>query len=214
MDRTTSYDIENMPGHHHRAGSLRQQNKKNKRSKSSKRSLSRAAGGKVNGRAHSQKAAFAQSKADRRNKLQQKRDAKRAELLKMKRMQGVAGLPPPRVIGVISLGTSEDIEEKFRSAILDISDKTERTLVENSDATVTTKFDVHKKEGSLTVLTNSTAFRGHYQNTNEIDAAVQSSLDLCRVCEMVVFVIDADGQKANDILEQQSKMFDAFLFER
>lgn len=192
-----------MPGHHHRSGSLKQQNKKNKRSKSSKRSLSRAAGGKVNGRANSQKAAFAQSKADRRNKLQQKRDAKRAELLKTKRMQGVSGLPPSRVVGVISLGGSEEIEEKFRTAILEGCDKSEKTLMENPNATITAKFDVHKKDGSLTILTNSTAFRHHYENSNEIDAAVQSALDLCRVCDTIVFVVDGDEPKFNDILDMQ-----------
>lgn len=192
-----------MPGHSHRASSLRQQNKKNKRSKSSKRSLSRAAGGKVNGRAHNQKAAFAQSKADRKNKLQQKREGKRAELLKMKRMQGILGPPPPRIIGIISLGTMDAIEEKIKSAILERSDRTERTLLENIDATVTAKFDVHKKEGSLTILTNSTAFRSHYSDLNDADAAVQSSLDLCRVCNMIVFAIDADGPRVNDILDMQ-----------
>ena len=189
-----------MPGHHHRA-SLKQSNKKNKRSKSSKRSLSRAAGGKINGRAHNpQKAAFAQSKADRRNRLQQRRDTKRAELLKRRR--GISGSAPPRVVGIISLGNTEEIEEKIRLAILEGADKIERTLGTNNDSTISVKFDVHKKDGTLTVITNSTGFRKHYQDCSETDAAVQSALDLCRVCDMVVFALDADGSK-DEILDMQ-----------
>ena len=143
-----------MPGHHHRSSSLKQSNKKNKRSKSSKRSLTRVGGGKVNRRVPSgQGAAFAQSKADRRNKLQQKRETKREALLRRKR--GASGGPlPPRVVGIISLGSSPDIEGKVRTAILEGADKAVRTLENNEEATVTCKFEVHKKDGSLTVLTN------------------------------------------------------------
>ena len=200
-----------MPGHHHRASSLRQSNKKNKRSKSSKRSLTRSAGGKVNRRSpNSQKTLFAQSKADRRNNLQQKRDVKREALLKKKRGAS-GGPPPPRVIGIISLGSSEDIEGKLRNAILEGADKTARTLREDSEATITAKFDVHKKDGLLSILTNSTAFRGHYTERNDIDnnvdnsvdTAVQSALDLCRISDMVVFVIDVDGSKLDTILDMQ-----------
>ena len=193
-----------MPGHHHRSSSLKQSNKKNKRSKSSKRSLTRVAGGKVNRRVPSgQGAAFAQSKADRRNKLQQKRETKREALLRRKR--GASGGPlPPRVVGIISLGSSPDIEEKVRTAILEGADKAVRTLENNEEATVTCKFEVHKKDGSLTVLTNSTAFRSQYgQAFDDTDGDVQAALDLCRICDMVVFVVDGDGSKLDDLLEMQ-----------
>ena len=102
-----------MPGHHHRSGGLKQVNKKNKRSKSSKRSLTRLAGGKVEGRRGQFKQKFlAHAKADRRHIQQQKRDAKRQELLRRKR--GLDGGPaPPRIIGIISLGEKEDTAEKI-----------------------------------------------------------------------------------------------------
>jgi len=194
-----------MPDHHHRSGQLKQANKKNKRSKSSKRSATRGAGGKVNRtRGGSQKALFAESKADRRNKLQQKRDYKREALLQKKR--GVSGgLLPPRVIGIISLAASEEIEGQVRTAILEGADKTARPLASNKEATVSCKFDVHKKDGSLTVLTNSTAFRGQYGHfCDDTDGAIQAALDLCRVCDMVVFVVDGDGSNIDDdLLEMQ-----------
>lgn len=194
-----------MPGHHHRSSTLKQSNKKNKRSKSSKRSLTRVAGGKVNRRVHNgQGAAFAQSKADRRNKLQQKRVTKKEALLRQKRGTCAGGPQPPRVVGIISLGTSEEIERKIRTAILEGADKKITTLESNEEATVTCKFDVHKKEGSLTVLTNSTAFSSQYNDTfDDIDGTVQAALDLCRVCDMVVFVVDGDESKLDDILEMQ-----------
>ncbi|CAB9515954.1 processing protein TSR1 homolog [Seminavis robusta] len=190
-----------MPGHHHRSGTLRQQNKKNKRSTSSKRSLSRAAGGKVNARTRSGQSAalFARSKADRANRLQQKRDSKRAELLRRKR--GVSGGPaPPRVVGIISLGASEEIEEKLRNSLLEKGE----TLPGRTNATVTTKFGVHKKDGALTFLTNSTSFRAQYdKDFAENDAAVQSALDLCRVCDMIVFVIDTHASVMDNVVDIQ-----------
>ena len=189
-----------MPDHHHRSGSLRQTNKKNKRSKSSKRSLSRAAGGKINRTLPgNHKAVIAQSKADRRNKTQQRREAKKEELLRKRR--GITGGPqaPPRVIGIISLGGSEEIEEKLRSAILEGADKTTSPLESNPQATITAKYDVHKKDGNVTVLTNSTAFRKQYGQDE--GAAVLAALDLCRVCDMVAFVIDADESKLDNFFE-------------
>jgi pre-rRNA-processing protein TSR1 len=170
-----------MPGHHHRSGQLKQSNKKNKRTKSSKRSLGRLAGGKVEGRRGAFKQTLlAHNKADRRHIQHQRRDSKRDDLLRRKR--GLDGGPaPPRVVGIISLGESENTEEKLRS--LDI------------DTAITAKYDIHKKEGNLTVLTNSTAFRSQYSGDNPNDAAVMSALDLCRVCDMILFVVDGNGEK-------------------
>lgn len=193
-----------MPGHHHRSSTLKQANKKNKRSKSSKRSLTRVAGGKINRRVHNGQATFAQSKADRRNKLQQKRETKKEALLRQKRGAFAGGPLPPRVVGIISLGTSEDIEGKLRTAILEGADKKVNTLESNEEATVTCKFDVHKKEGSLTVLTNSTAFSSQYHDSfDPTDGTVQAALDLCRVCDMVVFIVDGDESKMDNLLEMQ-----------
>jgi len=192
-----------MPNHHHRSGPLKQSNKRNKRSKSSKRSLARVAGGKVEGR----RAAFKQrlvghTKADRRHMQQQRRDAKRQELLRRKR--GIDGGPaPPRVVGIISLGEKEEIEDKLQQLILKEADRVVKNEGEGNHGNVsivTAQFTKHKKDGNLTVLTNSTAFRSQYSTENDVDAAVFSALDLCRVCDVLVFVIDADGQKMENVL--------------
>jgi len=138
----------------------------------------------------------AHNKADRRHFQQQKRDAKRQELVKRKR--GIGGVAaPPRVIGIISLGDEEATEEKLRSLILQQADRSFRF---GNDSTVTAKFEKHKRDGNLTILTNSTAFRSQYSSENPDDAAIFSALDLCRVCDMIMFVIDVDGEKAESFL--------------
>ncbi|KAG7364958.1 40S ribosome biogenesis protein [Nitzschia inconspicua] len=190
--------------HHHRSGPLKQSNKRNKRSKSSKRSLTRLAGGKVGG---TRRLAFKQnvfhSKADRRHMQQQKRTSKKEELMRRKRgivVGGGVAAPPPRVVGIVSLGQQQDeLEERLRQLIVGQADRIIRPNDKSYSATLTAKFDKHKKDGNLTVLTNSTAFRPLYSNTmNASDAAVFAALDLCRVCDILVFVIDAHGQRPGD----------------
>lgn len=189
-----------MPGHHHRSGPLRQTNKRNKRSKSSKRSVAKQAGGKVEGGGGGRRPVFkerllAHTKADRRHILQQRRDVKRQELLRRKR--GLDGGPaPPRVIGIISLGESVAVEEKLRNLILSQADKVVRT--QDADTIISAKYEIHKKDGNLTVLTNSTAFVSQYADEDPTDGAVMSALDLCRVCDAILFVIDGDAGKANE----------------
>eukprot|EP00339_Tiarina_fusa_P030029 CAMPEP_0117001298 /NCGR_PEP_ID=MMETSP0472-20121206/3343_1 /TAXON_ID=693140 ORGANISM="Tiarina fusus, Strain LIS" /NCGR_SAMPLE_ID=MMETSP0472 /ASSEMBLY_ACC=CAM_ASM_000603 /LENGTH=893 /DNA_ID=CAMNT_0004701257 /DNA_START=94 /DNA_END=2771 /DNA_ORIENTATION=- len=187
-----------MPNHHHRAGGLHQVNKKNKRTKSSKRSASRIAGGKVEGR----RAAFKQrlvahTKADRRHIQQQKRDAKRQEIVRKKRGIG-NGPAPPRIVGVISLGENEETEEKLRSLILGEADEVFPTQGDDVHSTITAKYNAHKKDGNLTVLTNKTAFRSQYPGHSNDDAAVLAALDLCRVCDVIMFVIDGDEAKTEE----------------
>jgi pre-rRNA-processing protein TSR1 len=185
-----------MPNHHHRSGPLKQTNKRNKRNKSSKRSTSRQAGGKVEGRRSAYKQSLvAHNKADRRHIQQQRRDAKRAELIRKKR--GIDGGPaPPRVVGILSLGDKEhEMEEKLRRLILGQADK---TFGENSS--VTAKFEKHKKDGNLTVLTNSTAFRSQYASENPEDAAVFAALDLARVCDILLFVVNAHEERGEEVL--------------
>ena len=193
-----------MPNHHHRSGPLKQANKKNKRTKSSKRSATRLAGGKVEGR----RAGFKQhlvthNRADRRHIQQQKRDAKRQDIIRRKRGIG-GGAAPPRVVGIISLGDKEETEESLRSLILQqadrvFGDKCKRESDE-SHSTVTAKFEKHKKDGNLTILTNSTAFRSQYSSEQPNDAAIFSALDLCRVCDLILFVIDGDGEKNQSVV--------------
>lgn len=193
-----------MPNHHHRSGPLKQSNKRNKRTKSSKRSATRLAGGKVEGRrATFKQRVVARSKADRRHIEQQKRAAKRQDIIRRKR--GIGGrVIPPRVVGIISLGEKEETEEKLRSLILQEADrvlgddfKGERSKLYS---TVTAKFEKHKKDGNLTILTNSTAFHSHYSSAQSTDAALFSALDLCRVCDLILFVVDCDAQKTESVL--------------
>ena len=191
-----------MPNHHHRAGGLHQSNKKNKRSKASKRSATRIAGGKVEGRRAAFKARLtAHNKADRRHIQQQKRDAKRQELVRKKRGLGGTGAPPPRIIGIVSLGEKEEeTEVRLRSLILSEADEVYRPAID--DCTITAKYNAHKKDGNLTVLTNSTAFRSQYSTSNndgdDHAASVFAALDLCRVCDVVLFVIDGDEEKTEE----------------
>lgn len=187
-----------MPDHHHRSGGLKQSNKRNKRSKASKRSVTRSAGGKVEGRrGQFKQRLLAHNKADRRHIQQQRRDTKRQELIRRKR--GLDGGPaPPRIIGIVSLGESELIEERLRSLIVGQADRVMRTFEGGSNATITLKHEMHKKDGNITVLTNSTAFRSHYSDDNDDDAAVMAALDLCRVCDMILFVVDGNEENEDD----------------
>mmetsp|Transcript_4599 Transcript_4599/g.6634 ORF Transcript_4599/g.6634 Transcript_4599/m.6634 type:complete len:881 (-) Transcript_4599:31-2673(-) len=182
-----------MPNHHHRSGGLKQSNKKNKRSKASKRSLNRQAGGRVNVKASSSASAIqSESKAGRRHRTQQRREASRLAVLQKRR--GIDGRgPPPRVVGIISLGHSQNIEGQLR----DFATKNADDIFRNTSASVTAKYNVHKKDGILTFLTNSHAFAPHYKSSND-DSAVQAALDLCRVCDLILFVVDGDEVNPSD----------------
>jgi pre-rRNA-processing protein TSR1 len=70
--------------------------------------------------------------------------------------------------------------------------------VRSASGAVTAKYAIHKKDGVLTLLANSTAFATHYRDTNDQDAAVLAALDLCRVCDLVLFVIDGSGPNSDD----------------
>lgn len=143
-----------------------------------------------------------QSKADRRNHAQQKRDAKRQELLRKKRgMMWTDGVPtataaPPRVVGIVTLNDNMDLEEWMCQHIIQGADRVVRTHRE-SNATITCKFDVHKKDGTLTLLTSRLAFAHHGDGE---DAAVLAALDLARVCDLLLFVIDASGPRPDDAI--------------
>ena len=209
------------PGHHHRASGLKQSNKRNKRSKASKRSLNRLAGGKIN--KNDRKSLKAQSntssnKANRLNEARQRRDKNRIKLLEERRRvvgdtfsdKANSGSVVPRIIGIISLSRRErDFEEEVRSFLVKsadglLSDGNEENDIDVKNSTsVTARYDAYKKNGVLTILTNSSAFRGsdtkigtvqefideETEAANE-DASLIAALDLCRVCDMVTFLID------------------------
>ena len=220
------------PGHHHRASGLKQSNKRNKRSKASKRSLNRLAGGKIN--KNERKSLKAQSntssnKANRLNEARQRRDKNRMKVLEERRRvvgdtfndKANSGSVVPRIIGIISLSRRErDFEEEVRSFLVKSADglfsdgnmKDENNVCNSTS--VTARYDAYKKDGVLTILTNSSAFRGSDSETgiaqefideqteaaNE-DASLIAALDLCRVCDMVTFLIDgSEVDNPGDIL--------------
>jgi hypothetical protein len=180
-------DNNSMPNHHHRAGSLKQTNKRNKRSKASKRSVSRATGGRVNVKTSSASNTSSKTKADRRHHLKQRRDASRLAVLQKKRGIVAGQVTPPRVIGIVSLSESfPQLEEQLLSLLVHKADQTYQNTTGLS-----VKYNVHKKQGNLTFLTCAKAFGNAAVDDN--DAAVMAALDLCRICDMILFVIDGDG---------------------
>jgi pre-rRNA-processing protein TSR1 len=186
-----------MPGghHHHRSGGLRQTNKKNKRASASKRSVGRNQGGRVNVAkgSGSSAAMAAQSKADRRNHQVQLRDKKRSELLRKRRaMDAGTTAPPPRVVGIIALGSSPHVEERVKKYILSTADR----VLQTTEAVAQCQFDVHKKNGQLTILTAHSLLltdQGIDGNDEEDDAAVLAALDMARVCDILLFVVDGNA---------------------
>lgn len=53
--------------------------------------------------------------------------------------------------------------------------------------------------GNLTILTNTTSFYSQYSSSyTEEDASVQSALDLCRICDLVLFLVDGSSVTSLD----------------
>jgi Uncharacterized conserved protein len=197
--------------HSHRASSLKQTNKSHKSSKASKRSINRSQGGKIQNRVSIKKKGVAngsiKSKADRLHIAKQRRDASRDKLWQQKRVQGRLNVRNadtvivPRIVGIVSLSEQEaDLEKCVQDFLVEAADTTSGKLDESSSVTVT--YAKYKKEGHVTYLTNSTAFRAMYKNDdiNDDDASVLAALDLSRICDTVIFLIDGrDAEKTNDV---------------
>lgn len=198
-----------MPGHHHRSGPLKQSNKRNKRSKASKRSLSKAAGGKVMGSSKSPGSALAQqSKADRRNHAAQIRRTKKEEMMRRKRGMDSATssarndnqLPPPKVVGILALGEagSQGLEERLRNVMLKSADRTVfPQKAGGTSATVSAKYNVHKKDGLLTILTCRSSFGPHYDK-EEKSATLLAALDLARICDLLIVAVDGNASRHDE----------------
>ncbi|KAL7500637.1 hypothetical protein ACHAWT_009869 [Skeletonema menzelii] len=206
-----------MGGHSHRAGKLKQTNKKNKRSTASKRSKNRLQGGKVAGTSSGGRKSLKASttnegsaKANRLNAAKQKRDASKKSLLQARRglLASVASsvgisaskalsTPPPRVVGIISLSEQEsELEECVRQFIVGGADKVIACASDGTSRTVTAAYSAHAKgaQPHLTLLTNSTSFHPQYASSySEEDASVNAALDLCRVCDLVLFLVDSSS---------------------
>lgn len=141
------------------------------------------------------------NKANRRNEQQQRRDAKRQELMRRKRNATVvSALPPPRVVGIVSLGANLDVEERLSKCIASVADKVVQT-----EASVHCKYIVHKKDGQLTVLTSHSSTIPAYQSDTSLGddtRAVLAALDLARVCDVLLFVIDGNGPKPDERISE------------
>ena len=198
-----------MPSHHHRSSGLKQSNKSHKSNRASKRSINRASGGKVQGRSsikkkqHGPNTIISKVKADRANMAKQRRLASKEKLLHQKRVQGRLNLRNenssivPRVVGIISLSESgAQLEDQVRTFLVDGSDKS--VGVFDSTSSVTAVYSKFKKEGHLTFLTNSSAFSSFYSAYDEEDGSVQAALDLCRVCDTIMLLVDSRDTKIDD----------------
>jgi len=119
---------------------------------------------------------------------------------------------PPRIIGIISLSENEvQLENLVRCTLLNDADKvltsSNSPLNNNSlsnssnSASVTAAYNTHSKGGQphLTILTNSSSFTSQYDKYEEDDKAIQSALDLCRICDLVMFVIDGSSVVSNSL---------------
>jgi len=100
---------------------------------------------------------------------------------------------PPRIVGIISLSELEGpLEERVRMSLMGGADKVITSSI-NLPNSVTTSYSLHAKGGNphITMLANTSSFRPQYSSKyGEEDASVQGALDLCRVCDLVLFLID------------------------
>jgi pre-rRNA-processing protein TSR1 len=187
--------------HSHRSTSPKQSNKSHKASKASKRSIHRVQGGKIQNRSSIKKKGgvngASKAKADRAHMAKQRREASKEKLLQQRRVQGRLNVRNsdttvvPRVVGIVSLSGQEfELEKYVRDFLVDGADRKSGAV--DTSSSVTATYLKHKKEGHITFLTNTTAFRTLYagKSSNDEDASVQSALDLCRVCDTVVFLLD------------------------
>lgn len=134
----------------------------------------------------------------------QRRDASKDKLWQQRRVQGRLNVRNSdativtRVVGIISLSDEEiDLENIVKDFLVDAADKKQGS--EDGSAAVNTTFSKYKKEGHVTFLTNTTAFRALYKDecVNPDDASVQAALDLSRVCDTVVFLLDGRDADKN-----------------
>jgi len=208
-------------GHHHRAGSLRQSNKRHKSSSSSKRSLDRQAGsGRVKAKttiAGTKKgiaSSLAGSKANRVHASQQRREKSKQQLLMdRRRVSAHHGVPKIVVVGIVALsGESTEeataFEEHVRDSIVSEASSSVSRCYQNSSTIASVSCRFESSKAALTLLTNSTAFyqcnlkrnSDPREDTRE-DAAIHAALDLVRVCDVVLFTLDGNMSNNRDDCE-------------
>jgi len=123
-----------------------------------------------------------------------------------------AGALPPRLVGIISLSEEEaGLEELVRGSLMGGAD----TVVGGDggigrgSSSATAAFRLHQKGGfpHLTFLANSSSFRPQYQSAYTAeDASVNSALDLCRICDLVLFLIDGSSVTGPEALASANAM--------
>ncbi|KAL7470006.1 hypothetical protein ACHAXS_010254 [Conticribra weissflogii] len=211
--------------HSHRAGKLKQQNKKNKRSNASKRAQNRRAGGKIQSlpsRSNPKRPgnSSGDAKANRANAAKQRRDASRKAMLDARRglprtsadaaastAGARGGATPPRMVGILSLSEEGgELEELVRGALAAGAD----ALVSRDggsacrgSSSVTAAYRAHQKGGipHLTFLANASSFRPQYRSQCAAeDASVGSALDLCRICDVVLLLIDGSSVTGSEAI--------------
>ena len=194
--------------HSHRSTSLKQSNKSHKQGKASKRAIKGGQGGKINRTSHKHKTgvggAISKAKANRMHMAKQRREASKDKLWQQRRVQGRLNIRNadsaivPRIVGIISLSDQEvELENVVKEFLVDAADR--KHGAEDGSSAVTTMFSKYKKEGHVTFLTNTTAFKSFYKDgyVNDEDASVQAALDLSRVCDTVVFLLDGRDADKN-----------------
>jgi pre-rRNA-processing protein TSR1 len=194
--------------HHHRSGGLRQNNKKNKRSVASKRSVTKRQGGRVNAaiakRIGSTAGSGSSSKWNRRNHQKQLRLQKRNELISQRNGTSSAATfkslgnefsneKPSRMVGIISLSSihssaAQQMESQVRQNIAAVA----TTILPATTTATCCHYSVHKKDGYLTFLTAS-------KEEDDEDAAVLAALDMARMCDTILFVLDEASSLDGDV---------------
>eukprot|EP00816_Leptocylindrus_hargravesii_P007720 CAMPEP_0196819022 /NCGR_PEP_ID=MMETSP1362-20130617/68641_1 /TAXON_ID=163516 /ORGANISM="Leptocylindrus danicus, Strain CCMP1856" /LENGTH=969 /DNA_ID=CAMNT_0042197355 /DNA_START=118 /DNA_END=3025 /DNA_ORIENTATION=- len=196
-------------GHHHRAGSQRQSNKRHKSGNASKRSVSRNAGGKIarmnpkkmgcNSSVQTSGSSKLKAATKHKMKLQQKR-ARQEKISAARRKLPGAILreltnynDAPKIIGVVHLSeptttcpTPDLLERAVGNSILDA-----KGSVRRGNTCMLEQF----KKARFTVIT--LAETSHDESE---DGRITAALDLARVCHAMIFVVDGTHEEAGGVL--------------
>ena len=116
-----------------------------------------------------------------------------------------AAVPPPRIVGIVSLSErEEELEDLVRGflvggadRVVAASNRNDATATAGVGISITCAYDAHQKGGSsphMTLLANHSSFRHQYHNKYAPeDASVHAALDLCRICDLVLFLVDGSS---------------------
>ncbi|GMH62174.1 hypothetical protein TrRE_jg4581 [Triparma retinervis] len=187
----------------HRSGGLKQSNKGHKTGGSSKRSQKRQQGGKVNKSVKKNAASAIESKGrvNRQNEAKQRRQNARQATISARRIGSLStttsnttssanSSSPPKIVGVVSLseprvgpdGAVARVSESQVKAFIESSPDTSSVA---SDPTITT---FPQLKGQVQLLTPSQF--GADESSFSCPNYIPAILELSRVCDVLLFVID------------------------